>query len=438
MNTICKTCNFDLKELLAKLDLSGRHHSIYCPVCGTKVIENVELPDVFYDEKEGTFIIWDLQMRRLSGLFSKSQRVGSLQLTVTGKPVNPYDLCYPRVVIFQHEDKIILPNTGIKPEFYRYLKPDAETSAGWEQSNFTFKANLRGVDNPVTLRRQALVSQTERGSLPGRYSKGTALYIWPNFRREGWHNYFVYFDTGDPEITLKLLRVIGENGKKAEFETTARGEIDFVPELIEIKVADRSNNDYWSCYRVEFKDDERIPPPAGGQDENLIPILALDFGTSNSCFAVKFSTEDRSEIVCFREHTKRIIQGLYVEDFITVPWFPEVQEGHSSPYQLPSELSFYKETKVITEEIRNLQPIVHYTIPPFTRYREGEEKYIQGEFKWERVLTSSLRPFAYDLQYLYLRLALRMALVEVVSDIRAQRIDRVDLVSTYPLAFSSD
>jgi hypothetical protein len=435
METKCQTCDFNLQNFTDSIELAGYFHSIHCPVCGTVVVETAEFQGVLYDEIQKGYVIWDLRLRRSSGPASQTQRVGQMELTVNGISLNPNDLCYEKVIIFQHDEEIVLPQSIIRPEFRRYLTPYARPTGRWEPPYFIFDLPLRG-DYTVPVHLRALVSQSEISPQSGNTSKGSALNLWPAFKRKGWRNYFVYFASSDPNIRLQSLTVYGQEGQSATFVgITARGEVNFVPELIEIKIADNLGAEYWSCYHVEFKDNESVPAPAGGSNDQLIPVLSLDFGTSNTCFAVKLSENSLSEVIQFRDRTKRIVRGFSVEDSISVPWLPEIEPDIGNHTQLPSELSFSKETDKIGPEIETFRPIVDYTIPPSTRYREGEEKFIQGEFKWEAALPPPLKAFTYRLQYLYLTLAFRMALAEVVSDPRCQRLDQMDLVATCPLAF---
>jgi len=435
METKCQTCDFDLQDFTESIELIGSFHSIHCPVCGTLVVDTVEFPGVFYDSTQKAYVIWDLRMRR-STTASQTQRIGEMELTVNGVSMNPNDLCYEKVIIFQHENEIVLPQSIIKPEYRRYLRPYARPTGRWEPPHFVFDLPLRG-DYIVPMHLRAVVSQSEVSPQSGKTSNGSALNLWPDFKREGWQNYFVYFASSDPNVKLQSMTVHGQEGESSIFMgATARGEVNFVPEWIEIKVADSLGSEYWSCYQVEFKDSEAVPAPAGGSNSQLIPILALDFGTSNTCFAVKLSENSLSEVIHFRDRTKRIVRGFSVEDSINVPWLPEIQRDIDNPTQLPSELSFSKETEKIGPEIDGFRPIVDYTVPPSTRYREGEEKFIQGEFKWEDAVLPQLKAFTYRLQRLYLTLAFRMALAEVASDPRCQRLDQLDLVATCPLAFS--
>ena len=435
MNTKCQICGFDLKDFADSLELSGSFHSIHCPVCGTLIVETAEFSGVFYNHAQRSYVIWDLRMQR-SAETKQTQRVGELELTINGVSLNPNDLCYERVVIFQHENEIVLPQSIIKPEFRHYLRPFARPTGRWEPPHFVFDLPLKG-DYTVPMHLRAIVSQSEAVPLSGKTSNGSALNVWPNFRREGWRNYFFYFASSDPNIKLHSMTVYGQEGESSTFlGTTARGEVNFLPELIEIKVMDSLGSEYWSCYQVEFKDNECIPAPSGGENDQLIPVLSLDFGTSNTCFAVKLSESSLSEVIRFRDRTKRIIRGFSVEDNINVPWLPEIPPDIENINQLPSELSFSKEMEKIGPEIEGFKPIVDYTIPPAMRYRDGEERFIQGEFKWEKALSPQLKAFTYQLQRLYLALAFRMALAEVASDPRCQRLDQIDLVATCPLAFS--
>src|ERR1041385_8254495 len=99
METKCKTCGFSLQEFAARLELGGPYSSIHCPVCGTRIVERAEFAGVFYDEEEKTYVIWDLKMQRTTGPATETKRVGEFELSLTGKSLNPNDLCYERVVV---------------------------------------------------------------------------------------------------------------------------------------------------------------------------------------------------------------------------------------------------------------------------------------------------------------------------------------------------
>ena len=437
MDTTCTKCGCDLLHLDLQLRLEGKHHSIFCPVCGNCVVPKAQFPGAFYDDSEGCYIIWQLNLQRTQHA-SKSQNFSdSFGLTVAGKSLNPYDICYPKVIIFQHEGELAIPFTGIRPEFHRYLQPFIHSPAQWLSPRYRFQPALLGDFNP-SIQLSALTSQTQPGSQADTYTCGTALNLWPNFRREGWRNYFIYFVSTDPNVKVQSLRVIGENGEQRVFDgPVPRGEVDFVPGFIEISVLDSVGTEYWSCFKVEFKDGESLHPVATIADVEAIPLLALDFGTSNTCFALSLPDEDTVRVLNFRDRTKRIIRGLYVGDSINFTWFPDAPQ-HEETSELPSELIFATEISKIGSDIRQFRPIVNYTIPPPTRYREGEEKYVLGDFKWERsLLNSQFKPFAFDLQFLYLTLAFRLALAEIVSNPLCHRFDRIGLVVTCPLAFSA-
>lgn len=432
MELECQICNFNFANYPAKLDLGATYHSIFCPVCGERIIDRVEFTGVFYDDQERAYIVWNPKSQRTNGNITEMQKIGSLELSITGNSLNPYDICFKKVAVFQHENEIILPHHIVEPKYHHYLNPNARITGRLESNRVEYQLPLRGKFT-AQIRLPALLSKSEISQQTGKFSKTTALNLWPNFRRIGWNNYFFYFASNDPNVNLEFLRVIGADNRHETFEgRTARGEVNFIPELVVIKLTDITGTEFWSCYRVEFREDLA---PANGEREEQIPILSLDFGTSNTCFAVKLSQVTPVEVIHFRERTFKIIKGFSVEDTINLPWFPEIGGDLEFPTQLPSELSFYKETEKIANEISGLQPIVHFTIPPFTRYREDEEKMILGKLKWENALPPTLSALVYDLQHLYLSLAYRMALAELASDPRCQRLDRIDLIATCPLAF---
>lgn len=435
MDTTCSKCGCDLLRLDLQLPLEGEHHSIYCPVCANCIMETAQFPGVFYDAKERSYIIWTLNPHPEARTTTSPMLSDTFGVTVAGKSLNPYHICYPKVVIFQHQNELTIPFTGIRPEFYRYLKPFVHTSAQWVAPRYQFQPALLGDFNP-RLNLSALLSQTQPGSL--NYTNGVALNLWPNFKRDGWRNYFVYFVSTDPNVKVQSLRIIGEGKEEKLFPgPVPRGEVDFVPAYIEISVSDSAGTEYWSCYKVDFKDSELLQPPPMSGDLDAIPLLSLDFGTSNTCFAVSLPDEEKVKVLDFHDRTKRIISGLYVGDSINFTWFPDAADD-AHPNQLPSELSFATKTSKIGVEIREFHPIVNYTIPPPTRYRQGEEEYVLGDFKWERSLQNSqFKPFTFDLQYLYLTLAFRLALAEIAGNPRCHRFDRMEVVVTCPLSFTT-
>ncbi len=436
MSLRCNTCGLDAGGLDLKLHLRAPYHSIFCPVCGDTLVERLEPHASFYDEHAQAYVVWDLSPTR-PAMAQVAQSFDQLEVTVEGKAVNPYDICFRQVVVFEHAGETVLPYTGVRPEFLHYLNPSAPIAPGtWASSKFTFQVALR--NGPVVpIRLPGIFSQTSPGTELNKYKNGTVLNIWPNFRRDGWRDYFVYFVSTDPNIKARSLRVVGErpDEEKTFVDAVPRGEINFVPAYVEIIVADVRGAEYFACYKVELDERKTANVPTGGER----PILALDFGTSNTCFAVMLPGGGGVRVIDFRDRTKRLIKGLDVSDATSFTWFPEVGEGLTQN-QLPSELSFPQEISKLGPELKDFQPVVNYTIPPFTRYRAGEENYVLGEFKWERAFSkphlSHLWPLTFDLQYLYLSLAVRMALAEVAADPSCQQFEAIAFVATCPLAFS--
>jgi hypothetical protein len=445
MDLLCKICGYSLSDYSARIDFGSAYHHIFCPVCGNKfkyVVKDgvedvekdvvVEFSGVFYDELEGSYFIWVIDWNKKSQAENTvTQRFGALEVSVTGKTLYPYDICYQKVVVFQSGPDTVFPHHVVKPEYHHYLNPSADISGSLDQNKVRYALSLKG-QFTATVQLPALVSKAETNLETGRSTKTSALNVWPDFERAGWNNYFFYFASTDPNVNLEAVHVIGTERREVLEGRTARGEVNFVPKLVELRVKDMAGVEYWSCYRVDLKED--ITRQVSRPDVEA-PILSVDFGTSNTCFAKSVASTENVEVIHFQDRTLKIVKGFSVEDSLNQPWFPEIQNNANLPTQLPSELSFYKETGRVAAEVQSLQPIVHYTIPPFTRYRDDEEKMILGKLKWKNALPTELSESVYELQYLYLSLAMRLALAELASDSRCQRLDRVDLIATCPLAF---
>jgi hypothetical protein len=443
---LCGGCSFDLRLFPGSLTLDSQFRSIFCPICGAKVLELREAPrnGIFYDDQTGSYAKWVSSGKAEENIVLEElilDPVGQAEppafvVTVQAKTVAYSKIFYDFVLVFFLDNHLVPPQLFAPPENCRRYAIQIESAQLLQNSNFvevTFRLKGGYRDTIVIPAAPTQGVPDLRGNIIG----GSALKLWPQFRRPRWKEYFVYFATSDPFVSVEYLRVFGEGPKEeATFlGSTPRGRFTFPPSFIEICARVTKEGIPPRTYKASFKMDLldlKAVPPAG--DKRC--CVAVDFGTSNTYFSYSLSGSD-PEALELSDKTRTLIDGLHMELDLAHTWFPEL----SKQKLLPSELLFSEAPDNAFNERQELRPIVDYTIPPL-KWREKEEKQIVTGFKWEHAVTpSTVRAHYKKLQQMFLELALRLALAEVVQRIDTQASAMVDpfrigLIITYPLAMS--
>jgi hypothetical protein len=258
-----------------------------------------------------------------------------------------------------------------------------------------------------------------------------SILLWPNFQAAGWNVNYAFFYPSEVlkglHPSVKLLNVReGRKGKVVREE--ASGE----------KAA--SKTDYPITHVEIFCDGQAAGLFADGRPQ-LNPSLAasgisLDFGTSNTSLSIRVGDED--QLFELQDMTVDILGMDYylqsrdeagIEAFKRSFWFPTYFPGRMVT-TLPSDLIF------VTEEIRLggpsslREPFKDFTIPHPLYERNGAEKCIISNFKWEE--HGVFRGHREDLVKAYLKLVMHMAFATLRKNKNA---GAVTLQATYPLAF---
>jgi len=447
----CPVCGFRLCDLRAELHLDRKCHGLFCPVCRGRITDEFAHPPVFFDREEQDFVIWDAAPEASGSEPCRIQLSPGLIIYAHGKRRNPRDLCYPYVLAFEWDGRQYLPRLPVRPSELRYL-------------------NIKECGEPLLTGDQYQIILSLKGGysqsviLPACLHKGewardgktrvnvSALRVWPNFRRVvrvagneriWWRDYFVYFQSNDGLLALDRITVFDEQWRElAVFERPLfKGRVQGVPGWIEVRGFDSQLTQDRPCAGL-FSVLLEVLPAAISEASPC--LLALDFGTSNTCFYAEPSG-GTADAIRFTDRSVCMVDGLRMADEANSTWFPQFG-GKQDNNVLPSEILLEQPFENLQEGLGKLKPITHYTIAP--PYDYPESRNVVSGFKWKGIthvaaeagagfgVVPRLIKEVDKLQELYLRLAVRMALAELTGSERNLNPGAIDCAVTFPLAFS--
>jgi|GEM_PF-3033055 len=475
MNPICKNCDFDVSTYPATVEVADAAHTVYCPVCGQgfEPLMGVPEKDVFYDSDERGFFKWTAgggQPEAVERLEVSRQ----FQLAIRARPLDYQQLFYSHVLVFVLDGEISQNQLFAPPESReRYGLRVTDRQLDQNEAFLHLRFELKGGSRQFRISLPATVTHAATQSPSGQVANGSALTVWPNFKREGWRelrglagddgraggetaevehgpwrDYFVQFATDDPAVGVQTLRFVGE--RPGEEKTLAgprmKGALDFAPKYVEVKAdvtrPGQAPRQYQNCFEVNL---HSYPPQTSAPSHTL--RVAIDFGTSNTCvcYVVPGERGDASDnthtpkVLKLRSKNHEVVRGL---QFGTSPeqlWVSDL-EGQEF---VPSELIFRDEPRKVLNQQQPPQPILDYTIPA-SRWRKGEEGRICAGFKWKHATEpGNVRERYEDLQRMYLGLLLRMVVAELVTGngpLAETEVhpNRIELIYTFPLAMPKE
>ncbi|HKS28143.1 MAG TPA: hypothetical protein VJS44_10000 [Pyrinomonadaceae bacterium] len=468
MNTECRICGFDVRQYPATVEVEANAHTFYCPVCGQSFDPLTGIPreDVFYDEESRAFVKWATPTKAAQPEVPAELPLGSFKLQVRARTKDYQKLFYEAVLVFVLDGEIA--------QNQLFAPPDSRQRYGLNIIERTLKQNdtyiellfeMKGASRPYRTTLRAAVTRATTDAQSSRVGNGSALTIWPNFKRPSWkerredgeaiehkpwRNYFVQFETSDGTVKPKSLLLFGdEPGQRAFFDgSSPKGALDFAPEYVEL-VAEVTRPgalllSYYASFEVKLDSFE----PKKNTLANRLRV-AIDFGTSNTCLfyvsdlgtgtgGIASGTGGDPKPLRLTNKSHEVIRGLSMDDLSPCTWLPDMK-GHAL---IPSELIFAGDPLTILNRNSRPSPVVDYTIPSL-RWRSGQEPMICTGFKWKQATEpSAVREQYRELQRMYLDLLFRMALAEFVAGGPLSGTDvhpnSIDLVYTYPLAMPED
>jgi len=458
METICPNshCRFDLSLFPITIELDSQYRNLCCPICGSTIeVDIKEVTDlgVFYDEETRDYVKWASPMEAAahSELVDELD-LGQLKIRIRAKTRDFQKIFYEAVLVFIKDNEIFSSQLFAPPENYRkygirILPPVLlQPNGSFLDVRFELKGGFKGTIAIPAAATHAVTDQNDR------VSNGSALLVWPDFKRPdwkdhsnesypGWKDYFVYFATADGSVRTEWMRIVGKDpSDQIRLDgVTPKGELGFAPEYIELS-AEVTKGGMSRKYKASFAVGLKGPPNLAQPTKDKVLHLAVDFGTSNTCFYYLVpgqGPEPYPQPLSLNDRTHSIVKGLELESDLRHTWLP----GFKNQTLIPSELTFPKQPHEVFNETTELRPVTHYTIPPL-KWRSEEQKLISTGFKWQQSTEPSLIAGHYlDLQEMYLGLVLRLAIAELVS--RDELLGgfnvhpcKVELTITYPLAMS--
>lgn len=434
MNTICSRCNYDVGEFPCTVELDTIHRTLFCPACGTSVDDLNESPEdgIFFDRDSRHFLKWVAVEvpEMLQTLGPKAFGGQKLIIKVRTHTRGYREIFYDAVLLFMNNGQIIPQQMFAKPEDCRRYGIQIISRQLNAQRNFVeVEFRLKGSDEifSVTIAAMPTESITESN---GEVKDGSALKVWPRFKRDRWRDYFVYFATTDPLVATTQIRIVGKPDEvKIVPGSTPRDKLPFAPSFIEISARVKNTLGVGKPCSASFEVGlTELKTSAEGQP----CLLSVDFGTSSTCFSYS-SLGEAAHSLDLSDKTLTLIPGLQIEKFLAHTWLPELDKEKL----LPTELLFYVPPERAFSEKKTFAAIVDYTIPP-NRWRTDEEKQIVTGFKWlHAVKPVPVKQHYQSFQQMYLELVLKLAVAELAEITQGNTsIDpfHIDMVVTYPLA----
>ena len=258
-----------------------------------------------------------------------------------------------------------------------------------------------------------------------------SILLWPNFQAPGWNVNYAFF------YPSEVLKGLDPSVKLLSFQEPGKG----------VVVREESSGEKAAC-RTDYSI-THVEMFCGGKSAGIFldgrpqlnPSVAssgisLDFGTSNTSVGIRAGEDDR--LLELQDMTVDLLGMDYylqsrdeagIEAFKRSFWFPTYFPGKMVT-TLPSDLIFVTEDIRLGGPLSLKEPFKDFTIPHPLYERNGAEKCIISNFKWEE--HGVFRGHREELVKAYLKLVLHMALATLRKNRNA---GSVTLQATYPLAF---
>ncbi len=472
----CKSCGFELSDLPAVLAIEARDgvsKILTCPACAQSIELCVQDFGILVRGSGAatSFAKWKLSAKDEAGPNVRVGRRLTLRFEDLGS-IEPRDVCYPRVPAFLTEDgKIIYPDVPIRHQYVdcfdderarEHLKREPRL---WDVvgSQYQVLLHLKGLKDPVRLTLQTLAPENGPPSKENAY-RDLNLKIWPNINIKEWSYYLIGVAGSGPKGDV----LIGERRVRA----LARGRQS--DEWAPLDVIQRAGSSYVhsmkerpSLVAIEIAAPERAADPEGGLLGGglfLVPDagatlaegtqveMGLDFGTSNTCIALKgYMTATDSGKPELLRRVSEVRWNLYLVRGGPENSTPAGPDLWPSPHGfgehgdvIPSELIFPKPRRDMAQAmgaIADWQFGVDFGIPGSSVVPQfSEADYVLGDFKWRSMVQASAPVFfpkIDTIQAQYLTGALMVAFVRAAVA-SGQVARRANVIYSFPMAFSED
>lgn len=459
-------CGFDFSRLPGEWKVQPRHGStipLSCPLCGEALEIRLQSVGVLArgSGEKTEFLRWKLSATQAAGT---TVALGQFKLRFAALgTIEPRDICYPTMPAFVTEGgEQVVPSLPVRREFFdcvdlpRFAKLWQDgRRADIIGGEYKVQLPLRGHDELVEIRRAVKHVFREAN-----------LRIWPNWpadrRLAEWKFYLVGLATSGPGGDALLgpsprVRLFARGASSKDwgtpFDLAQRGSESIVgamderPSWVGLELTDpgRAGDDAaealaGGCFFV--------PPASDTATSGEEVRLGLDFGTSNTCVALKGQMISDDQLAALVPRVDERDWNLYL-----FRGGPEVKT-HKGPDLWPSPTGFGARSDLFASELLFGRPKVDQTrfLDSIETWRYGidfglpaagaepafsESEFTLSDFKWQELLAGS--SFARRLEWVqahYLAAVLMNTYLRAVLGYRRGAARAVSVQWSYPISFN--
>jgi len=459
--------HFAWKVYLSDDSVAGQGLRLYCPACSQDNSNSLNDYGFFHHERK--FYRWRSSPVQVStGTSGFEVKLGKLNLVFPEDLIGDLrfskeTMCYSAIPVFAKKGGhgYHLPSLPVRREFLDLVDLSREPQAELVDAlkcRFRFYSKISEDVQEVVL---PLVAADDTRDAVGDNAiiSGVHLLLWPKIQYKEWNRYFIRLG-GTSDVLKKLdndhrsLDVYALASKDADSDKawvpvshrapdglTRLSYLESRPEWIAIEVKDKSAREnavgggLW-----------RVLPATEDLPAHTQTQVGVDFGTSNTCFALKSesSQNDDPQLLSIDSRDERIdepiIDGSDLPTKLDAPdlWPPSAGFGKKQVL-VPTELVTRKTLREIQQnpaQIREWKPILDYTIPTSgVEVRFEDKDYTIAEFKLASMFDLS-QGAPGELQKKYLELILLCVMARLAN--RGALRKTVSFTFSYPLAFDQD
>jgi hypothetical protein len=474
-NVKCEHCQLRFEDIALSIQVreifecSGIEEDkmrLFCPACGKENWLSFQELGLFYHARKRKFFHWaSTQLKAEKGVYSiRLSPDSACQLLIPEdnlELLSIQSICYPNVPVFRQQDGTqVLPRYPIRKEYLEFLDLK-RSSAGPDlvQGKYKTRFYMIGRVDPVDVSLPLVPVRTD-ADFRGQKDifSGINLLLWPNVAYKEWRRYFLRFEC--------VRDRLGElNHESQECQIFARGLADLDakdkewvpftsyapdgftrfaclesrPEFIALEFVSKARQEVIGGGLLEI-------PAASSNYGDAIPLVSVDFGTSNTLIAWKdihaSSEEEKVKTLPSEKSELFLLHGGDLPFAIDFPdTWPLRGDWSKNRSLLPSEILSrrpMKEVRLSPEMLKKWKPVVDFGLPSFgLPVNYPEQDHLVVEFKWKDLMPDeALRSYCDELRKRYLEYVLLCALAELA---RKQVIGRsVSIRFSYPLAFSEE
>ena len=479
---VCKECDFRLSSLSIEINVGAAQGDspvpLTCPVCGARVEMKLEQMRVYCQKGEETqHFYWDTgdsAPPRKTPVGWKLQVDRMVFTFATLTKLEPKAICYNAVPAFKQSDgKLRFPLLPVKEEYFDCVDVDVLEKlsedelrglSGLQGGRYQARIPLKGLGGAYAKVAGISVINADPEAAPGTPEahafRGVNLRMWPRVEFKEWRTYLIGLSAASEEgakalkgerLQLRAAYRTRQDDKWTHIEQQMRdGEAvtaatDGRPRWLLVEVADSQRG---SGARAAVAGGVLSIPAATQTCKGLGQLdLAIDFGTSNTCLALR-DTQRRPQLLPRADVDQETLYLMHAGPDSTEQRGPDLWPAQQwfGPKQdlFPSELLFLEQRDAVEQQLGDIEKWrfgVDFGVPGAgVDVLYDEAAHLLAHFKWNSMLQASAPGFVSnieELQACYLEAVLTCAVARVLASGRTG-IGTVQVIWSYPVTFQQD